>query len=92
MVSHHLDKRAAELAAAGTGSSDDLLTTKAVAEWLGVSCQFLEIARSRGHGPRFLRVSPSRIRYRRDDVLRWLEERAHRSTAEYADDGDSSPE
>ena len=37
---HHLDRRAAELAEQGDGSLDDLLSTSAVSEWLGVSVQF----------------------------------------------------
>src|SRR5262245_22982620 len=70
---HHLDRRVDQLAALGTERSpDDLLTTPAVAEWLGVSTQWLEIGRSNGYGPRFVRLSTRRVRYRRSDVLDWL--------------------
>ena len=82
---HHLDRRADQLAELGTrGSPDDLLTTPAVAEWLGVSTQWLEIGRSKGYGPRFVRLSTRRVRYRRSDVLDWLGTRTCASTAEYA--------
>ena len=85
---HHLDRRAGEIAAkASAGDPDDLLTTSEVAEWLGISTQWLEIGRSRGYSPDFLRLSPRRVRYRRGDVIRWLEQRQHASTAEYETTG-----
>jgi hypothetical protein len=85
---HHLDRRADEIAAAGAGNADDLFTTAAVADWLGVSVQWLEIGRSSGrkgkpYGPCFVRLSPRRIRYRRSDVLAWLASRTHKATREY---------
>jgi predicted DNA-binding transcriptional regulator AlpA len=85
---HYLDRRAADLAEEGRGkNSDDLLTTPAVADWLRISPAWLEIGRSKGYGPRFVRLSPRRVRYHRADVLAWLAERTHRSTAAYAGDG-----
>jgi predicted DNA-binding transcriptional regulator AlpA len=83
---HHLDRRAKDLieAAAGEGPPDDLLTTAGVSAWLGISVQWLDIGRCRGYGPAFVRLSPRRIRYRRADVIAWLSERTHRSTAGYA--------
>lgn len=81
--SHHIDARAAELAAQATPYEDDLLSTTQVAAWLDLSVQFLEIGRVRGYGPKFLRLSPRRIRYRRSDVLNWLDERAHARTSDY---------
>jgi predicted DNA-binding transcriptional regulator AlpA len=73
--SFHLDRRAEALAEAGAGNPDDLIDTRALADWLGVSTQWAEIARHRGVGPPFVRVTPRRIRYRRADVLAWLRER-----------------
>lgn len=80
---HHLDRRADDIAARGQGDADDLMSTIQVAAWLGVSPQFLEIGRSRGYGPRFVRLTPRRTRYRREDVIAWLRSRTHASTAEY---------
>jgi len=82
---HHLDRRAEAIAAdpIADGPPDQLLSTKEVAAWLGVSIQFLEIGRHRGYGPRFTRLGPRMIRYRRADVLHWLGTRTHASTAEY---------
>jgi hypothetical protein len=85
---HHIDRRAADLLGevekALPPSDEDLLSTPEVAAWLRVSTQFLTIGRHRGYGPKFLRLSPRRCRYRRGDVKDWLRERVHQSTAEYA--------
>ncbi len=83
--SHHLDRHAHRLAEIGAGAPDDLLSTNSVAEWLGVSKQFLEIGRHKGYGPKFVRIGPARIRYRRADVLAWLEERTFASTSQYGE-------
>jgi hypothetical protein len=82
---HHLDKRAAHLiAAASAGDPGDLLTTKQMATWLGVSVQWLEIGRTKGYGPPFVKLAPRKmVRYRRGDVQAWLAARVHASTAEY---------
>lgn len=84
-TSHHLDRRALELInQANAGTDDELLNTEQLALWLGVSTGWLEIGRSQGYGPPFIRLG-RRVRYRRADINRWLQERAHRRTAEYAD-------
>ena len=81
---HNLDRRAlALIEIANENSDDELLSTPRTAVWLGVSPEWLEIGRSKGWGPPFCRISPRRIRYRRGDVKKWLEGRAHRSTSEY---------
>jgi hypothetical protein len=49
---HHLDGRAHQLLdkiAGASGDHDDLLATKHVASWLGVSIAWLEIGRSKGY-------------------------------------------
>jgi hypothetical protein len=82
---HHLDKRAANIATSNDGSADELLTTEQIAEWFGVSIQWLEIGRLRGYGPPYERIAPRVIRYRRGKVRKWLDGRSHSSTAEYRD-------
>ena len=82
---HHLDRRAETLAEIGSGAPDDLLSTRDLAAWLGVSTQFLEIGRHRSYGPKFVKIGPARIRYRRADVLAWLEERTFASTSQYGE-------
>jgi predicted DNA-binding transcriptional regulator AlpA len=85
---HHLDRRAADLVAT-PGGDDELLNTAQLAAWLGCSPQWVEIGRHKGYGPRFERLGPRCIRYRRGDVRAWLSERSHVSTNEYADGGQS---
>jgi predicted DNA-binding transcriptional regulator AlpA len=80
---HNLDRRADVIAARSRGYDDDLLPTVQVADWIGVSHQWLEIGRLKGYGPPYVRVGPRHIRYKRSDVLAWLNERTHASTAEY---------
>lgn len=80
---HHLDTRA-DVIGAVAGDDNDLLATPALAGWLGVSIQFLEIGRSTGrYGPPFLKISPRCVRYQRGAVRSWLASRAFASTAEY---------
>lgn len=85
----HLDKRAADIAALpdSTGNPDDLLNTYEMADWLGVSRQWLEIGRCHGYGPPFIKIAPKLVRYRRKDVLEWLQTRIHLSTASYVGGG-----
>ena len=79
-----LDRRAQYIANLAIGADPDmLLVTKQLAEWLGVSVQWLEIGRSRGYGPPYKKLGQKSIRYRIGDILKWLEERSYKSTAEY---------
>ena len=80
---HHIDKRAAAILTATTGTDDDLLTTPETSAWLNCSTQWLEIGRNKGYGPPFERLAPRMIRYQRGAVRKWLEKRSHRSTSEY---------
>jgi hypothetical protein len=82
-ASHHLDRRAANIAAE-PGDDDDLLTTRQTADWLAVSHQWLEIGRSKGYGPPYEQLSSKTIRYRRGKVREWLDSRTRKSTAEYS--------
>jgi hypothetical protein len=81
---HHLDRRADKIAAADVGADDELLTTREIADWFGVSIQWLEIGRSKNYGPPFKRLAPHTVRYQRGDARKWLRERTHKSTAEYS--------
>jgi predicted DNA-binding transcriptional regulator AlpA len=77
---HLLDRRAHQIIEHSPGKSDDLLDTREVAAWLGVSYQWLEIGRSkdRDWGPPSIQIGPRAVRYRRGDVLEWLSERTRR--------------
>lgn len=60
----------------------DLLTAREAAERLKLSESYLEKARIRGDGPRFVRLGRS-IRYRAEDIEAWVASRAAGSTSEY---------
>src|SRR4051794_34803727 len=82
--SHRLDRFAGDIAVHIAGTSDELLTPSAAAQYLHVSEQWLASGRCRGWGPPFVKLSPLQVRYRRDDLIAWLNERsALRSTAEW---------
>jgi predicted DNA-binding transcriptional regulator AlpA len=76
---HHLDRRVRQIAADlenSNASPDQLYSTKQLAKLLAVSEAWVEICRHRGEGPRWIKLSPRCIRYKRTDVLAWLTERA----------------
>ncbi len=77
----HLDRRASKLASeARDADPDQLLRTRELADWFGVSVSWVEISRIRGIGPPFVRIAPRMIRYKISSVLRWLEERQRMTT------------
>jgi hypothetical protein len=79
---HHLDKRAPALVADySEGDPDDLLSSRQLALWLGVTEQWVEAGRLKGYGPPFVKLSSKLIRYRRDDILKWLRSRTQRAKA-----------
>jgi predicted DNA-binding transcriptional regulator AlpA len=68
----------------GNHSADDerSLDTKAAAEHLGVSAKWLEDLRRIGGGPRYLKLAPHCVRYRRRDLRAWLASRERSSTSD----------
>lgn len=57
------------------------LKTAEAAAYLGLSRQFLEIARHRGDGPPYIKVSRA-VRYYRPTLDQWMHERERNHTAE----------
>jgi hypothetical protein len=53
------------------------------AAFLRVSPRALQKWRVTGRGPQYLRLSSRCIRYSEAELVRWIEERACRATAEY---------
>ena len=68
---HHLDKRAAELAAV-PGDDDELLTPKQLNQWLGTTYSWAANGRTYGYGPPFEHITPKMVGYRRGRVRAWL--------------------
>lgn len=74
--------QASEIAARlGGGENEIALTTAEVAAALRTSKTWLEILRGKGGGPKFLKLGPSIVRYRRTDILDWLDTLTYQSTA-----------
>ena len=59
---------------------DTLLTEAQIADHLSISMRTLQAWRVRGGGPVFIRAGRS-IRYRRRDLLNWIEANAATSTS-----------
>lgn len=75
------------MTAAETRPQAMFLTTIEVAEILRVSRRTLERMRVEGTGPRYLKVGPgkrSRVIYREQEILTWLETFNFGSTSEYS--------
>ena len=62
---------------------DDLLSPATVAAWINLTQQWLQVAREKNLGPKFIRLGPRAIRYRRKDVELWLAARTHNCNAEF---------
>jgi predicted DNA-binding transcriptional regulator AlpA len=81
---HHLDRRAGRILTehVSEGPDDELLDTAAVASWLGVSVQWLILLRGKGEGPRYSRLSPKIVKYKRGEIKKWLRSRELTHTGE----------
>jgi predicted DNA-binding transcriptional regulator AlpA len=62
---------------------EPLLAEGQAAEYLGFTQRALQAWRSRGGGPRYVRISSRAIRYRRCDLDAWIVERLHKDASEY---------
>lgn len=61
---------------------DELLTTRAAAQLLGVSVSWLAKARLKGRGPVAVYLPPRMVRYRRSELLQYIDQHTFRSTSE----------
>ena len=64
-------------------SLPNLMTQKALAEYIGKSQAWCERARWAGEPPKFIKLGRN-VRYRAEDVLAWIESNVHSSTSEVA--------
>jgi hypothetical protein len=60
---------------------DGLLTPAQSAVILNVAVRTLEAWRRKGYGPQHLRLSPRAVRYRLEDLVRWINQQAHEDRA-----------
>ena len=61
---------------------DMLLNEVDAAKLLGLTQRTLQAWRFYGKGPLFVRISKRCVRYRRSDLVAWIEKRIARSTSE----------
>lgn len=72
---------------------NDLLTSAETATLLGIRPNTLEIWRTRGQGPAFIKLGAAPqapVRYRKSAVVAWLEQRQYASTSAYSPHGQAS--
>ncbi|MEP6868700.1 MAG: helix-turn-helix domain-containing protein [Novosphingobium sp.] len=62
----------------------EILTVREAAQYLKLGKPTLDRYRVTGDGPRYVRMSPGAIRYRRADLECWLESKLTSSTSEAA--------
>lgn len=53
--------------------TEQLMTTKEVATYLGVAVSTLLLYRATGEGPAYIKILRRLVRYRKSDVDNWLE-------------------
>ncbi len=63
-----------------------LLTEAEAAKLLKFTPRFLQARRVRGDGPAYVSVSNRAVRYRRSDLVAWIEERIRSSTSDLGKD------
>lgn len=61
---------------------DALMLELDAADFLGFSCRALQAWRYRGTGPTFVKVGSRAVRYRRRDLVAWIESNLKSSTSE----------
>lgn len=61
---------------------DALMTERQAAKFLGFSPRFLQMRRLQGSGPKYIKVSARAVRYRRRDLIEWIESRTRTSTSD----------
>jgi len=78
-----MTKRTAIPTTSPTGhSAEPLLTTEQAAILIGFHPSYLAKARLTGAGPRFLKIGPKSVRYRRSDIDLWLADKGRISTSD----------
>ncbi|MFH1742169.1 MAG: DNA-binding protein [bacterium] len=61
---------------------DALMNEEQAAAFLKFTPRALQMWRHRGGGPQFVKISSRAVRYRKCDLLTWVEERLRRSTSD----------
>ncbi len=75
-------KHATQALTGGEQNLDHLVDEREAASILCYSVRALQNWRHRGGGPKFVKVSARSVRYRRRDLLEWVEQRIVANTSE----------
>ena len=81
-MKQHAMKTSGGAASSRSGSPLPLLTESEAAKYLSLTNRALQAWRCQGRGPRFVKISARAVRYRLEDLERWVEERLRRSTSD----------
>jgi len=65
-------------------TEDRYLTPKEASKFLGVSEYSLKILRLKGNGPAYSQFNRRTLRYRKIDLIEWMEEKKFFHTSQYA--------
>lgn len=77
-----------------TATTLELLTNEEAAAFLGIKPNTLEIWRTKGKGPEFIKMGSKKqapIRYLKPKIFAWLEAQSFRSTSAYYPSGANTP-
>ena len=69
-----------------------LIDERLAAEFAGLSVRTMQSLRQSGEGPKFIRLSPRCVRYRRSDIGSWAEAKLVSSTSDPGSSADPQPE
>ncbi len=64
---------------------NELLKEEDAADFLGVSVRTLQGWRFKGGGPKFIKISHRAIRYRRKDLIEWIDGKVRISTSDFGE-------
>lgn len=70
----------------GRAAKPHLLSRDEIEAEYGITRRWLELAALSGNGPAFIKIAPRTVRYRREELERWLSVREVRSTSEQVSD------
>lgn len=72
----------AEILTRNPGWLEEAISTRAASRLTGVSVCTLETWRSRGGGPKFIKIGAKMIRYQRRSLLEWMARQERRNTSD----------
>jgi len=74
-----------DILADNPGWLEEAVNTRGASRLTGVPVTTLETWRSRGGGPRFLKLGAKTVRYQRRELLRWMARQQRANTADIDD-------